>query len=338
MEKETNAVPGAWQLQGSNDDSNWTTLHSGTNTVQTADTWIGYFKFRNSQSYRYYRFNVTANCGHATYLACSELELIAAPAAVAPGGIHPVVLAENHKFNCVQWDELISGTVTDTKPGNAAIYYAVCFDAGITWKIFRNGVWREIARESDGVWQYMNGSDVWTAATTNSLAGSLRDAANVATNRMDSSAVGAISQESWGSAGGWGNSVEKINLAIILQGSGASIPGFSGAQFSYEAADTDIDVVTTVYDADYGREFDRVTAGVLVRNKTESTKVFVSSAEDPGWTEIGPLTRQVAMADGVEFYSATLDTYEPDGFDMRLRVRSDVGHDTEIHGFALSWG
>lgn len=338
MESDSNAVPGAWDLQGSNDDTNWATLHSGTNTVQTGNTWIGYFEFRNSQAFRYYRFNVTANCGHATFLVCDELELIGAPAAVSPTGIHPVILSETYRFNCVYWDQLITGTITEFKPGSSAVFYAVSFDAGTAWKIFKNGVWREIARDNDGQWQYMNASDVWTDALTNSPTGALREAANVATNRMDAVGFGAITSEGWVSSGGWSNSVEKINLAIILQGSGAAIPGVSSAGLSYYAADTDIDVVTTAYEADDWREFDRVTVGVLVKNKTESTKVFVSSGEERDWTEIGPLIKQAGLANGVEFYCATNDSYEPDGFDMRLRVHSDVGHDTELHGFALNWG
>lgn len=84
FEADSNAVPGAWQFQGSDDGSSWTTLHEGTNTIQTADTWIGWFRFTNSSFYRYYRMNVTANLGHSQYLCVEELEMAAAQTAVNP--------------------------------------------------------------------------------------------------------------------------------------------------------------------------------------------------------------------------------------------------------------
>ena len=84
FENNSNAVAGAWQFQGSNDGSSWTTLHEGSNTVQTADTWIGWFTFANSDFYRYYRINVTANLGHAQYLCMDELQMVKAQSVDEP--------------------------------------------------------------------------------------------------------------------------------------------------------------------------------------------------------------------------------------------------------------
>ena len=78
MESDSDAVPGAWQLQGSNDYRNWTILHSGSNNTQTANTWVGWFTFINDSAYRYYRMFVTANCGHPSYLVIDEIELVQA--------------------------------------------------------------------------------------------------------------------------------------------------------------------------------------------------------------------------------------------------------------------
>ena len=84
MESDSNAVPSAWQFQGSNDGSSWTTLHEGINEVQAADTWIGWFTFINDTFYRYYRINVTANCGHEQYLTMDDLEMVAAQSVAIP--------------------------------------------------------------------------------------------------------------------------------------------------------------------------------------------------------------------------------------------------------------
>ena len=102
-------------------------------------------------------------------------------------------------------------------------------------------------------------------------------------------------------------------------------------------SDIDIDVVSKVYDVS-GADPERLTASLLIKNRSDTTKVFVSSGEEIEWTEMGALTKSASLANGVEFHSATLEGYDAAGWDMRLRVFSAVGHDTELHGFALSWG
>lgn len=69
---QTGRMASAWQFQGSNDGSAWTTLD--TQTGQT--TWTVLTKaydFSNSTAYLYYRLNVTANNGDATFLEIAEL-------------------------------------------------------------------------------------------------------------------------------------------------------------------------------------------------------------------------------------------------------------------------
>ena len=338
MESDSNAVPGEWQLQGSNDGVSWQTLHSGTNEIETGDTWIGYFEFRNRTAYRYYKFNVTANLGHATYLVVDELELVAAPEATAPVGKHPVILDETHSFNCSQWDSLSGCVVSDSNAEGSTAHYSVTFDWGITWKVFYNGAWREIARQNGGTWQYKNGSDQWTTASVNTAHGALREAGAVATNLMDGSALMDISENNWAIEGGWTTGTSQIGVAILLTGSGQACPAFSEISFGYDIIDTDIDVVSKAYEADEFDQIDRLTASILIKNKTEYTKVYASSGESIEWTELTPLSRAAELANGVEFYTVTTDSYEADGFDMRLRVYSPVGYGTELHGFALSWG
>lgn len=89
-ETDSSLVPGSWRVEGSNSGTEWMTLHSGANTVQTAGTWIGWFTFSNSTAYRYYRFFVTSNCGHASYMTIDEIEYVSAQGFVNPasGKIH----------------------------------------------------------------------------------------------------------------------------------------------------------------------------------------------------------------------------------------------------------
>lgn len=84
FEVDSSAVPGAWQFQGSDDGSSWTTLHEGSNTLNTANTWMGWFEFSNATFYRYYRMNITANRGHPQYLSFDELEMVKAQSVATP--------------------------------------------------------------------------------------------------------------------------------------------------------------------------------------------------------------------------------------------------------------
>ncbi len=70
-------APQAWTFEGSNDNANWTILDTQTN--QTA--WIGgtkrVFPMPNQTSrYRYYRINVSLNCGNSSNLCIGSLEIM----------------------------------------------------------------------------------------------------------------------------------------------------------------------------------------------------------------------------------------------------------------------
>jgi hypothetical protein len=64
----------AWTFEGSNDGSAWTTLD--TQTGQTTWTLLTKaYDFTNSTAYLYYRLNVSANNGDATFLEISEITI-----------------------------------------------------------------------------------------------------------------------------------------------------------------------------------------------------------------------------------------------------------------------
>lgn len=66
--------PNTWQLQGSADNSAWTTLHAVTGSTIPASGTYSIASIGNPLSYRYYRLNVTAN-GGGTIVYLTELEL-----------------------------------------------------------------------------------------------------------------------------------------------------------------------------------------------------------------------------------------------------------------------
>ncbi|MGJ3699803.1 discoidin domain-containing protein [Variovorax sp. AFSI2.2] len=66
--------PKDWQLQGSNDGSNWTTLDTQSNQKRFE---LKTYAVASPASYRYYRLNITANNGDSTFTALSEFGLFA---------------------------------------------------------------------------------------------------------------------------------------------------------------------------------------------------------------------------------------------------------------------
>jgi hypothetical protein len=75
-------VPVAWQFQGSNDGSTWTTLDSQSGQNVNSYQWQGtpYFCLSNNTAYLYYRLNVTANNGNA-YMGMSQFKIYGVGAA-----------------------------------------------------------------------------------------------------------------------------------------------------------------------------------------------------------------------------------------------------------------
>jgi hypothetical protein len=64
-----------WTFEGSNDDVNWTVLHSKVGQTWSSSTYGESFDFiiDNPSSYRYYKINITKNAGNTSYLAIGNL-------------------------------------------------------------------------------------------------------------------------------------------------------------------------------------------------------------------------------------------------------------------------
>jgi hypothetical protein len=69
------ACPKNWTFQGSNNDTDWTTLDTRANQTAWSDLEMRAYAFFNSTAYRYYRLNITSNDGSASWLLVGELEL-----------------------------------------------------------------------------------------------------------------------------------------------------------------------------------------------------------------------------------------------------------------------
>jgi hypothetical protein len=65
--------PKSWTFEGSNDNSNWTTLDTQTNIANWTTSTYKTFTFANATGYRYLRLYVTAQQQNVTYPAIFEM-------------------------------------------------------------------------------------------------------------------------------------------------------------------------------------------------------------------------------------------------------------------------
>jgi hypothetical protein len=89
--------PKDWQFQGSQDGSTWTTLDSQSNQSFVYLFRPLTYNISNTTAYRYYRLNVTANNGDATFLHVGELGLWGDTGRTLPDGTYNVVSRYSNK-------------------------------------------------------------------------------------------------------------------------------------------------------------------------------------------------------------------------------------------------
>ena len=73
--------PKTFTLDGSNNNTDWTTLYTGTNVADPVSNWTPYFTFSNSTAYRYYRLHITVGWS-AEWIVLNELHLVSQPSLI----------------------------------------------------------------------------------------------------------------------------------------------------------------------------------------------------------------------------------------------------------------
>lgn len=168
--------PKDWQFQGSQDGSTWTTLDSRSGqtfayTYQQLPYDIG-----NTTAYRYYRINVTANNGDATFLHIGELGLWS-----NTGGGLPV--AGTYKVQCRTSGIMLDSWGRTTAGSSCAIYLTDSGSANQKWNLTYVGT-GVVNLQAVGGGLYLDGGGftangstckLWGASTSNNLRWTLID-------------------------------------------------------------------------------------------------------------------------------------------------------------------
>ncbi len=339
FESESNAVPGAWSLESSNDNENWTILHQGTNLIQTANSWIpleepGYFHFYNDTAFQYYRFHVEQNCGHPQYLCIDEIELVEAAQPVHPQTMM-IIHTEPELFaSSGSWDHVESVSIREFKPGDSTVSYAVSFDGGDSWSIFRDFSWRKILSMESGVWKFLDANGSWRSPEVNEMIGGLKSALSVSSNKMSSEEMAELSEDAWSEEGGWDTENKTIQFAAGMQASGKDSPRVSSVEITYTSQAEGLRLVGSPRGLDACGN--RISASVLVKNANQSLRMFASPANPISWTQFGSLTKKASLAAGVDFY-VTDEISHHESCGLRLMVECDNCSELELYGWAASF-
>jgi len=224
-----------------------------------------------------------------------------------------------------------SVAITQTTPGSSTIYHAVSFDARTTWSIFKSSGWYQIARLYSGTWQYKDSQAAWQSATSNTMMQALAQAFAVSINQLTKAQLEAITQTQWESTGGFAVTQTTLDFAWAMQSDAGNIPTFTKYVVTWT---TGLNLISTAQAVAVAP--DGAMASVLLKNKHSSTKVYVSTAVVPSWTELTGLEQVAVLAGSVSQYAT--DLTDVTGADqVRVRVVSDAGLATEVHGWAVSW-
>ena len=339
FENVSNAVPGVWKLEGSHNNIDWTSLHEGSNNNIAANTWIpveapGYFTFYNSQSYRYYRLNVTANCGHPEYLCLDEIELIESNEIVFPQSImvactKPAVFAESYDWSVIEKVE-----VTETKTAGSATFYALSFDSGQSWAVFRNGEWKKIASRETGSWQFQTDLETWESSPRNSQVSALKRALGESLNQMNGQEMAALLPSDWSKPGAWDVSTNSIQLAVGIRVDGDESPVVEGIQITFTGKAHDLKLESLPIEIGLGAR--NIQLSFLVKNYINSIRLYASVDGSPQWSEFENLSRRASLSNGIDFFVAGQFPVHENS-QIRLKAECDSSAGTELHGWALSW-
>jgi hypothetical protein len=257
--------------------------------------------------------------------------------------------AEGQKTNTAAWSDINSGSVTEAL-NSQTIHYSLIFDpvtsfgANTEIKIFNqtDSVWRVIAKNNAGTWEYNNDSGnsatyAGVSATVNDMLHAVSQAVSTqAGNRMTGAELAAITDGEWESANGWSTSVGSIvRLATLYSSSASQNPSVSQYRINYDSARASMDLRSKTYDPGF------VPVEGYVWCRAEHSDVdgpgtfYVSRNGGTSWTTITMTQQGEPLAGNEKILRGTVDiSGQTSGQDLRCRYVTTVAKDQFLH----SWG
>jgi hypothetical protein len=348
----TGNSPKDWLFQGSNDNSNWTTIDTQSGISWGEQEVKTFNSFSNSTNYRYYRLYVTDNnndtSDHRTGFV--EVEMMEAATTDSPTVEHISICdKEILKTDTAAWSDINSAAVTEIL-NSQNIYYWLMFDPASSFgveteiKVFNptNLVWRKIAKNDAGTWKYNNdatdtAAEDWVSSTVNDMLHAVSQAISTqASNRMTGTNLAAITDTQWEETGGWSTSVNSIIRGLTLYSNSSSQnPSVSQYRLNYDSERGAMDLRSKAYDPGFVPTESYVWSRVEHSDSDGPGTFYATRNGGTEWTAVPMLQQGSPLSGDIRIYRGTVDVNgQASGQDLCCRYQTSQGKDQFLH----SWG
>ena len=345
-------VEGTVTLDGDGTNINYTTSEHDSFQGVTLD---------NATAYRYYRIYVSANIadGDGPYVGFGEVEFHGSTGANVTSEYVSICDSEVQKTDTSSWSDINSGSVTETL-NSQNVYYWLAFDSassfgvGTEIKIFNStdSVWRVIAKNNAGTWEYNNDSGnsatyTGSNAAVNDMLHAISQAISTQSgNRMTGTNLAAITDTQWEESGGWSLSTDNIVRGVTLYSNDSSQnPSVSQYRLNYDSASsnallTNRSFGNTGMPATPGSNITTLVLMVIDKQVSGTPTYEVSSNGGTTWNTISSWDTESTMANSYVARLAETNVTADTGArtDPLFRIRNGgTGESYELKGVSLKY-
>jgi hypothetical protein len=256
---------------------------------------------------------------------------------------------ESKKTNTSAWTDINSGSITETL-NSQNIYYWLAFDAassfgdGTEIKIFNptDSVWRAIAKNNAGTWEYNNDSGnsatyTGVASTVDNMLHAISQAISTqAGNRMTGTNLAAITDTQWEETDGWSTSISLIIRGVTLySNSSAQNPSVSQYRLNYDSDRAPMNLQSKTYDPGFVPDEAYLWSRAEHSDADGSGTFSISRNGGTEWTAVSMLQQGLPLTGDVRILRGTIDiSGQTSGQDLRCRYQTTPSKDQFLH----SWG
>jgi hypothetical protein len=275
-----------WYISGANELPYWTTL-SGYTTTTTNNLFTN--RFELFPDYRYYAFKFDSSVALREVQFLNTLSLSSGIACASTSS------GTEWEYNYVA--RIVNIDVNSSEPSGTALYHAVTFDSGNTYKVFDTDYWLPVIRNNVGQWEYYN--NAWTNAPQNNKFSALRSLIDVGDYKFSSVELEQVEESEWHVTGG-ATSSGTLGFIQYFEGSDPYTPIFYGYEIHHvtRSGGTDTGWLSSLTPSGYGytvvtqsgvrKEIDipfRIDSGyetIYGRIETEKFRVYLANPSASG--------------------------------------------------------
>ncbi len=256
---------------------------------------------------------------------------------------------EVQKTDTSTWNDINNASVIETL-NSQNVYYWLAFDpvsgfaTGTEIKIFNptDNVWRVIAKNNSGTWEYNNDSGnsvayTGASATVNDILHAISQAISTqAGNRMTGSNLAAITDTQWEETDGWSTSVNSIIRGVTLYSNSSSQnPSVSQYRIDYDSDRAGMDLRSKTYDPGFTPSAAYLWTHAEHSDSDGPGTFYITRNGGSEWTTVSMVQQGLPLSGDVRILRGIADiSGQISGQDLRCRYQTTAGKDQYLR----SWG